>query len=444
MITARTRKHSASPLLESRASSRSVARSPWLTQSLELQADNPDVVVLDWQLPDTDGVEGIGRIKAMRPSTTIMLISGHAATSLERLATSAGASAVLPKESSIADIANTIRRCAIGEVITGSSRVSRPVVPVSLTPRETEILWLLAKGKDAPRIASELFISVHTVRGYVKDLRHKFSARSQLEVVALAREQGSAALLIQQPRQGHPKRRAASIAVDTDHAAAVELRKATNQEQPDPRAGSINRRAADIRLEDRFFQNVGNAVAIVLDRQIAPASVSSAGSSSTETQTVDPTACDERVGDQVRNHPLDKCGVGRHDAVAGTRANDDRVGRHMVTLQLATRCTSSFSRRSARAAGDQTGGRSLRRNQVAEHALSASRLCKEPAGRTRLAPPHVRGRHSPRGARQGCGWPPMVCVGHATAPSSAPSSPGTRVTILPLTVATARAARAPR
>lgn len=154
-----------------------------------VQADRPDVVILDWQLPDTDGVEGIGRIKALRPSTTIILISGHAATSLERLATSAGASAVLPKESSIADIASTIRRCALGEVISASSRSTSPS-QVTLTPRETEILWLLARGKDAPRIASELFISVHTVRGYVKDLRIKFSARSQLEVVALAREQG--------------------------------------------------------------------------------------------------------------------------------------------------------------------------------------------------------------------------------------------------------------
>lgn len=151
-------------------------------------AESPDVVVLDWLLPGVDGIQGIGRIKALRPSTTIIIISGHA-EGIERLALAAGASAVLTKESSIADIVSTVRRCANGEISTAVSQVS-DAQPVTLTPRETEILWLLAKGKNAPVIAAELFISVHTVRGYIKDLRHKFSARSQLEVVALARRHG--------------------------------------------------------------------------------------------------------------------------------------------------------------------------------------------------------------------------------------------------------------
>lgn len=157
---------------------------------LRVQNDQPNVVLLDWQLPDVDGVEGIGRIKAARASTSIILISGHASGNLERLATSAGASAVLPKESSIADIVSTVRRCARGEIITGALSKAATEQGVSLTPRETEILWLLAKGKDAPNIAAELFISVHTVRGYIKDLRQKFAASSQLQVVALARAQG--------------------------------------------------------------------------------------------------------------------------------------------------------------------------------------------------------------------------------------------------------------
>ena len=156
----------------------------------QLNSCKPDVVILDWQMPDTDGVEGIGRIKALDPSIAVILISGHAAPGLERLATSAGAAAVLPKESSIADIVSAVRRCASGEILTSAKSASAGRSQVSLTQRETEVLWLLARGKDAPRIASELFLSVHTVRSYVKDLRLKFSAASQLEVVARARQQG--------------------------------------------------------------------------------------------------------------------------------------------------------------------------------------------------------------------------------------------------------------
>lgn len=157
---------------------------------IRVQRDMPNVVLLDWQLPEVDGIEGIGRIKAIQQSTKVILISGHADAALERLAASAGASAVLPKESSIADIASAVRRCAEGELITNTVASSPAQDEVSLTPRETEILWALAKGKDAPQIASELFISVHTVRGYTKDLRRKFAVRSQLQLLARARALG--------------------------------------------------------------------------------------------------------------------------------------------------------------------------------------------------------------------------------------------------------------
>lgn len=151
--------------------------------------DRPDVVIMDWQMPDVDGVEGIGRIHSVAPATIVILVSGHADSTLERLVVAAGGAALLPKESSIADIVSVVRRCTSGEVV----RAARPGDAASsarLTPRETEVLWLLARGKDAPKIASELYLSVHTVRGYIKDVRQKLGATSQLEAVARARDHG--------------------------------------------------------------------------------------------------------------------------------------------------------------------------------------------------------------------------------------------------------------
>ncbi len=61
---------------------------------------------------------------------------------------------------------------------------------ISLSPREAEVLWLLAKGRNTPMIAADLFLSVHTVRGYVKALSVKLGAHSRLELIARARQQG--------------------------------------------------------------------------------------------------------------------------------------------------------------------------------------------------------------------------------------------------------------
>ena len=155
-----------------------------------IHREPPDVVLLDWQLPDVDGTQAIRAIRAARPQTAIVLVSGHTDAELIRVALQAGAAFVLPKEASVGEIIAAIR---------SSSRGDRQPVPASnepadsriaLSPREAEVLWMLSTGKDVTQISGELFLSVHTVRGYVKDLRTKFSAHSQLELVAIARRRG--------------------------------------------------------------------------------------------------------------------------------------------------------------------------------------------------------------------------------------------------------------
>lgn len=140
-----------------------------------------DVVVLDWQLPDMDGIAGIPRIKSARPDAEVVMITAHASAALRALAMNAGAAAFLPKQSSIQEIVDTVRACV-------------PPVPVdhskALTRRELDVLQLLADGKDVSAIAHQLFLSINTVRGYVKDIRRKLDAKSQLEAVVNAQRQG--------------------------------------------------------------------------------------------------------------------------------------------------------------------------------------------------------------------------------------------------------------
>jgi DNA-binding NarL/FixJ family response regulator len=152
----------------------------------------PDVVVIDWQLPRVDGVEGIRRILVADPKVKLVMITGHADSGLRKLAALAGASAFLAKESSIAEIVQAVRDSVTGDAsIDITSDISEEhVAALSLTPREIEVVYLLAKGRDTPTIASALFLSVHTVRGYVKEVLRKLGAHSQLEAVAIARRAG--------------------------------------------------------------------------------------------------------------------------------------------------------------------------------------------------------------------------------------------------------------
>jgi DNA-binding NarL/FixJ family response regulator len=154
--------------------------------------EHPDVVIIDWQLPRIDGVEGIRRILVADPHVKPIMITGHANNSLRRLAALAGASAFLAKESSIAEIVQAVRDSVNGDAhidISGDA-VEDSVSTLSLTPREIEVLYLLAKGRDTPTIAAALYLSVHTVRGYVKEVLRKLGAHSQLEAVAVARRAG--------------------------------------------------------------------------------------------------------------------------------------------------------------------------------------------------------------------------------------------------------------
>ncbi len=155
-------------------------------------AERPDVVVIDWQLPLVDGVEGIRRILVADPRVKLVMITGHADASLRKLSAMAGASAFLAKESSIAEIVQAVRDSVSGDAFIDVSSDANldTVSALSLTPREIEVLYLLAKGRDTPTIAAALFLSVHTVRGYVKEVLRKLGAHSQLEAVAVARRAG--------------------------------------------------------------------------------------------------------------------------------------------------------------------------------------------------------------------------------------------------------------
>jgi DNA-binding NarL/FixJ family response regulator len=177
--------------------------------ALELVDEHqPDVVLMDVQLPDGDGISCTREIKRRWPRTRVVVLTASTEIDLMAAAAGAGASGFLLKNSSVSDVLSAIRAVGDGGMLieqasiqaivdhlkdsgdkSGDGARSSDLVP-RLTPREDDVLQLLARGKDTRAVAAELGITVNTCRGYIKNLLAKLGAHSQLEVVVRAVQMG--------------------------------------------------------------------------------------------------------------------------------------------------------------------------------------------------------------------------------------------------------------
>jgi DNA-binding NarL/FixJ family response regulator len=162
------------------------------------QEVQPDVAVLDYRLPDGTGIDAAIAIRHCSPHTAILFLSRHEEDAIRLAAFEAGAAGYLSKAQAADDVVDAIRHAARHETLIGSrnladllalrSRATRCMD--SLTPRELEILTLMAKGAENKRIARELGITYATVRGHVRNIVAKQDAHSRLEAVANAAQLG--------------------------------------------------------------------------------------------------------------------------------------------------------------------------------------------------------------------------------------------------------------
>ncbi len=162
---------------------------------------DPDVVLMDVNLKTEDGLDVAAQMLAVRPELRVIVLTAHGDTRVMRRAATVGACALLPKDGSLPELLDSLRRARPGGFVVHPALLHALVTeepeghhpdspPVALTPREQLVLELLAEGLDVRHIARELQISVHTCRGYVKTLLSKLGAHSQLEAVIAARTQG--------------------------------------------------------------------------------------------------------------------------------------------------------------------------------------------------------------------------------------------------------------
>jgi DNA-binding NarL/FixJ family response regulator len=167
----------------------------------------PDVVLMDLRMPRLDGVEATRQIRAAQPDTEIVVLTTHADEASILDALQAGARGYLTKDAGIAEIARAVHAAANHQalldpvvqsrLIAAASSATRPAppprsLPDQLTPREAEVLSLIARGLSNGEIASTLVVSEATVKTHINHVFAKIGARDRAQAVHYAYTHGLA------------------------------------------------------------------------------------------------------------------------------------------------------------------------------------------------------------------------------------------------------------
>lgn len=173
-----------------------------VAEAVRIDADSPpDVILMDFRLPDGTGADATARIRKQHRSVAVVFLSTDDSEEALVAAVRAGGCGYLSKSHAAAEVAAAVRRAAEGEMLIPAARLASLLARAQdraqdeaerrrllgeLTPREKEILGLMAGGLDNRAIASRLSISFTTVRGHVQNILEKLDAHSKLEAVARA------------------------------------------------------------------------------------------------------------------------------------------------------------------------------------------------------------------------------------------------------------------
>jgi DNA-binding NarL/FixJ family response regulator len=159
----------------------------------------PDVVLADYHLTDGTGAELARAVRSAMPTAATVVLTGDPSASALADVARSGAAGHLTKERGFSDVVGAVRAAAAGEVLFSSSELQRLLLseriePATatepLTPRELEVLHLLASGASTVAAATSLGISTATLRAHIQAVLRKLGAHSRLEAVAEAARLG--------------------------------------------------------------------------------------------------------------------------------------------------------------------------------------------------------------------------------------------------------------
>jgi DNA-binding NarL/FixJ family response regulator len=156
---------------------------------------SPDVIVADVSMPNLNGFEALARLRKSHPNIKVVFLTMHQNAAYARRALDAGASAFLVKHAAPEELVLAIRAAVMGKTFITPSLTKKVLEQAengarvenegakALTPRQREILQLIAEGRSAKEIASDLAISARTVEFHKYQMMEMHGLRSSAELI---------------------------------------------------------------------------------------------------------------------------------------------------------------------------------------------------------------------------------------------------------------------
>ncbi len=166
---------------------------------IQTKNHQPDVIILDIQLPDRNGIEVCQEILEKFPKTKVVMLTSHASDTFLEQAVRAGASGYVLKQVGNEELIRAIRAAYSGEMAFDTQTTSKMVSRfkqmdkeiaenafTNLSQRELEVMSLVAKGESNKEIGNLLSLSEITVRNYVSNILSKLQLRNRIEIATYA------------------------------------------------------------------------------------------------------------------------------------------------------------------------------------------------------------------------------------------------------------------
>lgn len=163
-------------------------------EALQLHRElNPDVILMDLQMPDMSGLDAIIAIRSEDPSARIIVLTTYSGDALAHRVLKAGVQGYVLKSLVRSEILNTIRAVYEGERRIQSdvaTEIAMHTVDSALTAREIEVLQLIASGKANKEISETLCITLETTKSHIKKILAKLGAKDRTHAVSVGLKRG--------------------------------------------------------------------------------------------------------------------------------------------------------------------------------------------------------------------------------------------------------------